>query len=317
MANKTDMVSTGATRRLTGCIPVLLTPFKPDRSVDFEALSSLTERAINAGVEGLWILGTGSEDMAMRFEDRWHVAEHLATRYASNVKLLIGCGFDAMDDTLDFAERLNGLDIHAVHYMPYQSLMGLDAVERNYRTLATTTRHPVWLYTSDNWGRALPPTFLDRFEGEPQFEGCKFSTSNIVKFEAAMRRDRDGFQVIPAVVKQLLPALTLGAEAFTTVEANLFLDAINGLLNAFKCGDLVEARHRQTALNRTLERSITASKHQNFLRNAEIKAVLEHQGHCPRWMARGYIDIDADDIPSLVKAYDDLMADPAPQPLRQ
>jgi len=289
---------------LRGCIPVLLTPFNRDRSIDFEGLDRLVDSYIEEGVEGLWVLGTGGEDMAIGFDRRLAIVEHLSRKYSGRTRLLVGCSFYALEESLAFIDRVNNLPIAAIHYMPYQFLMGLDALRANYFALADRSRHPIWLYSSDNWARVLPPDFLAPFAADPRFQGCKFSTSNAVKFEQAMRYDSEGFQVISAVVKQLVPALALGVKAFTTVEASLHLRRINTIHRHFVAGDMAAARLEQTRLNRLIETMGCKAAEQNFLRVAEIKGVLERKGVMQRWMAPGFVDVTDADIERLVRAYE-------------
>jgi 4-hydroxy-tetrahydrodipicolinate synthase len=289
---------------ISGCVPVLVTPFNEDRTIDFKGLGRLVNYYIDEGVEALWVLGTGGEDMAIAFDKRLSIVEFLSREYATKIKLLTGCAFYAFEETLEFVRRINKLDLHAVHYMPYQFLMGLDAIRANYFSLAERSDHPVWLYASDNWARALPPSFLEPFVDDRRFAGCKYSTSNAVKFEEAFRHNRDSFQVIPAVIKQLLPALALGARAYTSVEATLHLKRIRDIHRAFLDGDLKAARASQTQLNRLIEQMGSKAADQNFLRTAELKGVLERKGMLQRWMAPGFVDVSDADIDRLVATYD-------------
>ena len=288
---------------LAGCVPVLVTPLNSDRSIDFDSTDRLIGYYIDEGVGALWVLGTGGEDMALMYQHRLEFARHVARKFGDKIKLLVGCSFYSFEETLEFVDSLNELNLHGIHYMPYQMLMGLDAIAANYQEIGRRSVHPVWLYQSDNWGRQLPPSFLGIFAGDDAFAGCKYSTSNSVKFEQAFRYNRAGFQVIPAVVKQLLPALSLGAEAFTTVEASIHLERMKDILRAFDEGDIPAARTAQVKLNTLMEKLSCQAAAQNFLKVAEIKAILERKGICQRWVCSGFVELTDSEAEQIWEIY--------------
>jgi dihydrodipicolinate synthase/N-acetylneuraminate lyase len=288
---------------INGCIPVLITPFNDDGSIDFSAYDKLIDGYLSGGVSSLWILGTGAEDMAIPLRERVAIVRYLAENFGSSIDLLVGCSFYALQETFAFLEFISGSHIHSLHYMPYQPLIGLDQLEQNYLDIAAKATLPIWLYTSGNWARHIPPTFLERFASNERFAGCKYSTSNIVEMERAMSFQHSAFQVLPAVVKQLLPSLSLGAKAFTTVEASIHLTRIMSVYEAFVRGDLVTALQNQKALNRLLEGLSCGASAQNFLKTAEIKAILEKQGICSKWVAKGLRDVTDEEAARLYETY--------------
>ncbi len=295
----------GVKLMINGCIPVLVTPFKANKEIDYEGLNNLVAYFIDQQVEALWVLGTGSEDMAIPYKKRLDLAVYLSQNFSKKIKLLVGSSFFSFEESVSFIKDLSDLDLHAIHYMPYQPLIGLEQLKRNYLALAELTDFPIWLYTSDNWARKIPPEFLANFATHDGFGGCKYSTANIVSMEKALRYNSANFQVIPAVIKQLVPSLALGAKAATTVEANIHLDRINEIYKAFYSGEIEKSARLQTELNQLMERLSCEAAQQNFLKTAEIKGILEKLGICERWVATGLQDISDYDLEAIFKIYSD------------
>lgn len=48
----------GVKLMINGCIPVLVTPFKANKEIDYEGLNNLVAYFIDQQVEALWVLGT-------------------------------------------------------------------------------------------------------------------------------------------------------------------------------------------------------------------------------------------------------------------
>ena len=66
------------------------------------------------------------------------------------------------------------------------------------------------------------------------FEGVKYSTSNIVDLHEVSLLQDDSFQVISAVIKTFFSALNIGLDASTSIEAMLFYDDIDKIYKLFK-----------------------------------------------------------------------------------
>lgn len=288
---------------IRGCIPVLVTPYNEDRSIDFDAYERMLERLKDQGASALWVLGTGAEDMAIPFDKRLAIVEFLATNFSKDFRILVGVSFFAFEETLRFVSAIRGMNIDSIHYMPYQPLIGLDQLRQNYEYLASIAEKRVWLYTSGNWTRHIPPDFLEFFSENDAFAGCKYSTSNIVNMEQALSYQSDRFQVLPAVVKQALPSLALGAVAFTTVEAMIHLPRVNRIVSAFEAGDLQTARIEQRTLNALLSKLTTEAGRQNFLKTAEIKGIMSKMDLCQKWVSNGLMDVTEQEAEKLYQVF--------------
>lgn len=57
-----------------GIIPALVTPFTADQQVDQQALRALVENLIQAGVHGLFVLGTNGEFFTLSEAEKLEIA---------------------------------------------------------------------------------------------------------------------------------------------------------------------------------------------------------------------------------------------------
>ena len=291
-------------RKLEGVIPVLLTPLDASGKVDKASLSLLVKHLIQKNIGGLWVLGTGSEDMNLTFEQRLQVAETVCGANNGKVPLILGAGFFAMADSLAFIKATEHLDFDAYHLMPYHPLLSLDRIEWLYKTVADAAPRPLWMYTSANWCRYIPPEFIEKIKGYPNIAGIKFSTSNAVHSEKAISLADDNFQVITAVVRTFYANLCMGVAATTTVEACPFADAIIDIYEKFKNGALQSSFNAQKKLNRFLEKMPPEPGRDNFLKVAEGKYILSRSGLCQAYMSgyyRGLTDQEKDRIDALIE----------------
>jgi len=109
-------------RPIKGVIPVLITPLDPNGDIDKKNLENLVLHLISKDIGGLWVLGTGSEDMNLTFSKRLEVAETVTNVNRNKVPILLGCSFFSFEETLKFIESTKHLKFNAYHYMPYHNL---------------------------------------------------------------------------------------------------------------------------------------------------------------------------------------------------
>ncbi len=276
---------------LKGVIPVLLTPFTDEGDIDVESLIKLVQHLNNKNIGGFWVLGTGSEDMNLTFDQRLVVAKTVCEANAGKSPIVLGAGFFSMQETLDFMDATIHLDFDAYHVMPYHPLLGLDRIEWMYKKIADYSKKPLWMYTSANWARFIPPDFIKKMKDYPNITGVKFSTSNAVHAEQVISMANDNFQVITAVVRTFYSNLCMGVKATTTVEACPFADEIIKIYEEFDSGKLESSLISQKRLNRALEDMPNSIAKDNFFRVAEAKYILYLKGLCLPVMSSYYREV--------------------------
>ena len=60
-------------KKLEGVIPVLLTPLTKSGDIDEPSLIKLVKYLNKKNIGGFWVLGTGSEDMNLTYQQRLQV----------------------------------------------------------------------------------------------------------------------------------------------------------------------------------------------------------------------------------------------------
>jgi dihydrodipicolinate synthase/N-acetylneuraminate lyase len=70
---------------LTGVVPPVCTPLTPDREVDVPSLLRLVDHLVDAGVHGLFVLGTSSEAAFLTDRQRGLVVETVVARAAGRL----------------------------------------------------------------------------------------------------------------------------------------------------------------------------------------------------------------------------------------
>lgn len=289
-------------RQLLGIIPVLTTPINKDGSIDTQGLQRLVEFLVSKRIGGLWVLGTGSEDMNLSFKKRIEVAKVVSETNAGRVPIILGAGFFALEEILEFISGTYMLDVDAYHVMPYHPLLSLDRLDWFYRHIADNCPKPLWMYSSGNWSRPITPEFAAGLKGYPNIAGIKFSTRNAVDVAKVARLKDDNFQVITAVAAQFYSCLCLGVKAHTSSLASPMPEAMIAIYDLFQSGEYDAALKEQHKLIDFLDALPKGARKDNFLTAAEEKYILSSRGICQEYTTSYYRDLTEAEKNSVTKA---------------
>ena len=81
-----------AINKFRGLGVALITPFKEDGSIDYDALNRLVEYQIQGGVDFLCIMGTTAETPTLTLDEKRSLKDFLTERVGGRVPILMGCG---------------------------------------------------------------------------------------------------------------------------------------------------------------------------------------------------------------------------------
>jgi 4-hydroxy-tetrahydrodipicolinate synthase len=280
------------TRPVRGVVPVVITPLTADEDIDTPALKRLIEFLNTKNIGGLWVLGTGSEDMNLSFAKRIKVAQAACEANGGKIPLLLGAAFFAMEDIFDFIKETKDLVFDAYHVMPYNPRISLERLDWFYRHLADNCPKPLWMYTSGNWSKPVTPSFVANLKPHPNIAGIKFSNRDTVAITEVAALADENFQVITAVASQFYACLCMGSKGHTSSLSSCLPEPMIEIYELFMQGNYEEALAAQLRVNEFLIEFLKNTKKYNFIQAADEKYILKLRGICNEYMTSYYRQID-------------------------
>ena len=179
---------------LYGLGTALITPFKDDKSVDFEALARLLDTQLTGNVDYLVVLGTTGESVTLTAEERYQVRQYIitytkqwaATHHTNPIPLVLGVGGN---NTAQVISDLNAikhesiLDFTAIlSVCPYYNKPNQEGLFQHFCAIAEASPIPIILYNVP--GRTgvnlLPETVMRIYNAHPnKIIGIKEASGNI------------------------------------------------------------------------------------------------------------------------------------------
>lgn len=240
---------------LSGMGVALITPFKADKSIDFDALARLIEYQVCCGTNYFVVLGTTAETPALSQDERAQVRRFVVDRVAGRVPLVLGLGGN---NTAGVIEEMKSIDnLHKfsaiLSVVPYYNKPSQEGIFQHYKAIAHACPIPVILYNvPGRTGVNMTADTTLRVAREcPNVIGIKEASGNISQMDDIIKRKDKDFMVISGDDGITFPLITLGAVGVISVIGNAFPREFSKMVRLGLAGEYDAARaihHRFTEL---------------------------------------------------------------------
>lgn len=244
-----------------GFIPVMLTPFKDNGSIDFDALTRLTELYLDAGAKGLFANCLSSEMFELSSTERIDLIKHVIKVAGGSVPVVATGTFGgSIEDQADFVKQVHDTGTAAVIL-----LNGLLADEnesddvfneRIYNLIDQTENIPLGFYECPvPYKRLLSPGQLQQFVATGRVIYHKDTSLDIqsVKEKVALTQGKE-FGLYDAYMGHAVETLKAGSAGLSCIQGNYFPELIVWLCDNYNNPDLrVEIDSVQGFLNDNMD----------------------------------------------------------------
>ncbi len=239
---------------LKGMGVALITPFKDDESIDFDALSKLIEYQIQNGIDYLVVLGTTAETPTLTEQEKNEVLSFVIERVKERIRIVLGLGGN---NTRGIVERLKTESFQGVDailsVVPYYNKPSQEGIYQHYKAIASATKLPVILYnvpgrTGVNMTAETTLRLAREFDN---IVAIKEASGNITQMDDIIKNKPKDFMVISGDDGITFPLITLGAVGVISVIGNAFPREFSRMVRLALEGDYANAlliHHKFTEL---------------------------------------------------------------------
>ncbi len=230
------------TARLGTVLTAMVTPFKPDGSLDIETAKQLATRLADSGCDGLVLSGTTGESPTTTDDEKIALLRAVLETVGDRARIIAGVG------TYDTAHSVHGAKAAAAEgahgllvVTPYYSRPSQAGLLAHFTAVADATSLPVVLYD-------IPARSVVAIEWDTMRVLAEHP--NIVAVKDAKGDLHGGGQIIAETGLAYysgddalnLPWLAMGAVGFVSVWGHVAASALRDMLSAFNSGDVATAR---------------------------------------------------------------------------
>ena len=262
-------------QKFVGTGVALITPFKEDLSVDFDALVKLVNFNIDNGINYLVINGTTAESATISKEEKLRIIALIIKTNAGRVPLVLGIGGN---NTLEVIKEIQTTDLSNIDgvlsVVPYYSKPTQEGFYQHFKALAEVSDVPIILYnvpgrTAKNMSAVTTIRLANDFEN---IVGIKEAGNNMQQYLELLKNKPTDFLIISGDDDLALGITLAGGSGVISVIGQAYPKEFSTLIN---CG--LEGKNKEGyAIHFKMMAIIDAIFEEN--NPAGIKTVLQELG---------------------------------------
>lgn len=230
--------------KLARVITAMVTPFKPDLSVDYEAARRLARRLVGSGSDGIVVAGTTGESPTLSDEEKLLLFEAVIDEVGADALVLAGTGSNNTLHTLELTKAAERVGVHgAMLVTPYYNKPPQSGLYRHFAAVAEKTELPLLVYNvPGRTGCNLLPDTLAKLAADCHNIVAVKEASGILDQVAEIRtKCGPEFVIYSGDDNLTLPIMAVGGDGIVSVASHVAGEHIQGMIRAFLAGDVARA----------------------------------------------------------------------------
>ena len=232
--------------QLKGVLPPMVTPFKENGDVDYDAYACNIDRWNTTGLAGYLTLGSNSETPFLSEDEKLELIRLTVSGAANSKHVMVGTGLESIRETIRLTNKAASLGAQSALILTpgfFQSEMTTPALVDYFTQVADHVDIPILLYNVPKFARTnMNADAVARLSEHPNIIGMKDSSGNVPQLATFVRVSADDFNVMVGTAGAWYPALALGVKAGVHALANCCPDECVRIQELFDAGDWAGAR---------------------------------------------------------------------------
>lgn len=199
--------------RWQGVFPALTTKFKPDFSLDLDAMAEHLEFQLEAGVHGVIILGSLGENSALNMEEKLRLTGFFIKQLNNRAPLLACIAESDTREACHFANLAQKMGVDGLMLLPPMRYPSDQRETLAYlEEVAAASELPVMLYNNPvAYGTDLGPADFETLASNPKFVAIKESSADTRRIPEIRRKLGERYAIFCGVDDLAYECFSLGA----------------------------------------------------------------------------------------------------------
>ncbi len=224
-------------------ITAMVTPFKDDLSVDYEAAARLADHLVNNGSDGLVITGTTGESCTLTMEESVELYKVVKSTVSGRASVIAGSGSNSTKEALYLTKGAEGAGVDAsLQVAPYYNKPSQAGFFAHFKTIAENTGLPLILYNiPGRTGKNVEAETIIKLSEVENIVGVKEASGDLEQVSKIVSDTSDDFLLYSGEDFLTLPILCLGGDGVISVSSHIVGNDMKEMIEAYAAGNNVKA----------------------------------------------------------------------------
>lgn len=229
---------------LTGSLVAIVTPMFDDGRLDLDALKKLIDFHVDAGTDGIVIVGTTGESPTVDVDEHCLLIKTTVEHVAKRVPVIAGTGANSTAEAIALTAKAKSLGADACLLVaPYYNKPSQEGLYQHFKAVAAAVEIPQILYNvPGRTGCDISNDTVLRLAQLPNIVGIKDATGGIERGTDLLLRAPADFAVYSGDDASAMALMLLGGKGVISVTANVAPKLMHEMCVAALQGDLAQAR---------------------------------------------------------------------------
>lgn len=222
----------------------MITPFKEDESINYEALEEMVETQIKGHTDAIIVCGTTGEPATMTDEECVSCIEFVVKKVDKRIPVIAGTGCNCTRSAIALSKKAEELGVDGLLVVtPYYNKATQDGLYEHYKAIASSTKLPIIMYNvpSRTGCNILPETAARLGKEFDNIVGIKEASGNISQIATLAALTKGYLDIYSGNDDEVIPILSLGGIGVISVLSNVAPQDAHDMVMEFLEGDREKA----------------------------------------------------------------------------
>ena len=226
-------------------LTAMVTPFKGDLSIDYDATEKLVNHLIKTGTDTIVVAGTTGESPTLSHKEERELCQFVQKCAKGKAKIILGAGSNSTKTAVESTKEAESLGVDGVlSVVPYYNKPSQEGLIEHFGQIAKCTSLPIIVYNIP--GRTginmEPKTIAELAKKHKNICAYKDATGNLDNTSQVVELTPKSFLVFSGDDSLTLPMLSVGAVGTISVASHIVGNEMKDMINSYLAGKIDTAK---------------------------------------------------------------------------
>jgi len=224
-------------------ITAMVTPFKPDGSVDYKRAGELAQFLAHNGSDGIVVHGTTGESPTLTHEEEYEMYKTVKKAVDGKVKIIAGTGSNSTAETLEATAHAEKIGVDGIMVVvPYYNKPPQEGMYQHFKKVAGATKLPIIIYNiPGRTGVNMMPDTVARLAKIPNIVGIKEASGIMEQVSEIRKKTPKEFMIYSGDDDKTFEIMKRGGIGVISVASHIVGKEIKKMCEMLAAGKMLDA----------------------------------------------------------------------------